>query len=112
MQYFDPEALRSYVADGLVDCPEGVALACEPSAEAVNYESGGHHTGWSVLDEVRCPVTVASGDPSIPGPGSFAAAVADALPSARLEVERTWGHFAPMEHPAAVARRIADALGL
>lgn len=102
------DALHAYVEHGLVPDPSGdgsVHLACRPADEAQIYRGGGAHPGFARLAEVACPVVVACGDE--PGPGAFAAPIAEALPKGRLEPFAQLGHFGPLEAPRRVAASVA-----
>lgn len=111
MNAFDPRALDGYLERGLAEAPDGtVRLACEPADEASVYEMGPVHSAWEHLAEVSCPVTVAVGDTSVPGPAAFAAPVAGRLPHGRLEPHPDLGHFGPLEAPDRIAAAIAGSL--
>jgi pimeloyl-ACP methyl ester carboxylesterase len=49
--------LADYIADGLVETPEGFTLACDPAWEASNYAAQSHDP-WRALKQLDCPVTV------------------------------------------------------
>jgi pimeloyl-ACP methyl ester carboxylesterase len=66
------------------------------------FRGAAAHGGYERLGEVRCPVVVACGGESF-GPAAFAAAVAEALPTGRLERHEHLGHFGPLEAPAELA---------
>jgi len=100
------DALHAYVRHGLVTGDDGeVHLACRPDDESRIYLGGGAHDAFVHLSEVTCPVVVACGRPD-PGPALFAPAVADALPSGRLERLDPLSHFGPMEAPQICAASI------
>ena len=107
------DALHAYVRHGFVTGEDGaVHLACRPTDESQIYRGGGSHGAFDRLGEVRCPVVVACGGEPF-GPAAFASAIADALPSGRLEPHEHLGHFGPLEAPAELAasvRSLADAL--
>lgn len=106
----DPEALREYVEHGFAPGEDGeVHLKCRNEWEAEVYRMGGRHGGWDALASVACPAVVACGGDGGP-PASVAPAVAERLPSGRLERFEDLGHFGPLEAPARVAGRIAAAL--
>ena len=117
MNVFDRRALAGYLERGLVDDPDpsaptgGVRLACEPAVESQVYRMGGRHTAWAHLGDVGVPVTIVAGDPSVPGPGAFAAAIADRLPHGTLEPHPDLGHFGPMQAPDRMAASVAAAFG-
>jgi len=97
------DALHAYVRHGFVAGEDGgVHLACRPEDESQIYRGGGSHGAYDALDEVRCPVVIASGAGPA-GPAAFAAAVADALPAGRLERHAHVGHFGPLEAPLMMA---------
>lgn len=107
-----PAALAAYVQHGFEQLPDGsVRLRCRPEVEASTYEMGGVHHAYDHLGEVRCPVTVVRGTDQVPGPASFAPAIADALPSGHLEDHPELGHFGPLEDPAAMAASVEFAVG-
>jgi len=49
--------LADYLADGLVETPDGFVLACDPAWEASNYAAQGHDP-WRALKRLDCPVQV------------------------------------------------------
>lgn len=107
----DPEALRAYVDFGFSAQPDGsIALKCRPEVEAQVYRMGAKHGAFGRLDQVQCPVTVATGAELPFGPSSFAAAVVAALPHATIERHPDLGHFGPLEDPDAIAVCIRRAL--
>lgn len=118
MNVFDHRALRGYLERGLVRDPSpdapasGVRLACEPAIEAQLYRMGPQHSAWSHFDAVACPVTVVTGDQSVPGPAGFAASIAAELPGGELEVHDDLGHFGPAEAPDRMAESIRTAFHL
>jgi pimeloyl-ACP methyl ester carboxylesterase len=108
---FVPEALRAYVDHGLADRPEGdVALKCRPEVEAATYEGAPAHPGWDRLPEVRCPVTVMTGETTDAVGDGLARLQAGRLPEGRVEGVPGVGHFGPMEDPPLVARVVGAAL--
>ena len=56
--------LADYIADGLIETPEGYTLACDPAWEASNYAAQSHDP-WRALKRLDCPVTVLKAE----GPG-------------------------------------------
>jgi pimeloyl-ACP methyl ester carboxylesterase len=108
----DPEALAAYVTHGFRTADDGsVQLRCRPEVEASTYEMGSVHAAFEHLGEVRCRVTVVRGTDRVPGPASFAPAVAAALPDASLEDHPELGHFGPLEAPQVIADSIEFAVG-
>ena len=57
--------LADYLADGLVETPDGFTLACDPAWEASNYAAQGHDP-WRALKRLDCPVTVLKAEGSSP----------------------------------------------
>ncbi len=111
MDAFDPEVRQLYVAHGFGPDPDGgVRLKCRPEDEARVYEMGAHHSAWSVLDAVTCPVTVVRGTTEGFGPAAMSEPVASRLPHGRLEAHDDLDHFGPMTAPAAIAASILAAL--
>ena len=110
----DPAALHAYVDHGFADQPDGtVTLKCRPETESAVYRMGAAHDAFDHLAEVRCPVVVARGAATGPGPSSFAQPLVDALPHGRLVTFDHLGHFGPLEQPAEVAAAIlVDLAGL
>ena len=49
--------LADYIADGLVETPEGFTLACDPEWEASNFAAQSHDP-WQALKRLDCPVSV------------------------------------------------------
>lgn len=49
--------LADYLADGLVETPDGFALACDPVWEASNYAAQSHDP-WRALERLDCPVRI------------------------------------------------------
>ena len=60
--------LADYIADGLIETPEGYTLACDPTWEASNYAAQSHDP-WRALKRLDCPVTVLKAQG--PGPCSL-----------------------------------------
>jgi len=102
--------LRAYVDHGFVDAEDGtVRLRCRPEVESNVYRMGGAHDGFAHLDEVTCPVTIATGAVTTFGPAAAAGAIVDALPHGRLVASPDRGHFGPLEDPARIPVSIATA---
>ena len=53
--------LADYLADGLVETPDGFTLACDPAWEASNYAAQSHNP-WRALKRLDCSVTVLKGE--------------------------------------------------
>jgi pimeloyl-ACP methyl ester carboxylesterase len=102
-----PECLAAYVEHGFAPTEDdAVVLRCSPEAEAEGYRMGTRHGAWDALGSIRCPVVVARGAETEPGPASMAPMVADRLPHGRLEEHPELGHFGPLADPAGVARSV------
>lgn len=57
--------LADYIADGLIETPEGFTLACDPAWEASNYAAQSHDP-WRALKRLDCPVTVLKAEGTSP----------------------------------------------
>ncbi len=101
------DALHAYVRHGFVADGEGpgVRLACRPADEAAVFRGAAHHGAFDLLDQIHCPVVVACGREDF-GPALFAPAIAEALPSGRLEHFAHLGHFGPLQAPDEVAASV------
>ncbi len=64
---------------------------------------GPRHDGWSLLGQVRCPVTVLRGGDDTGGPAGLAPRIVEHLPAGHLEEHPELGHFGPLEQPDAMA---------
>lgn len=112
MNAFDDDVLRAYVDHGFIRDADGtIHIKCDPEHEAAIYMTGGTHDAFAHLGEVGCPVTVAAGNNTVPGPGLLAGMIADELPDSRLVTFEDLGHFGPLEDPAAVAASVLEAFG-
>lgn len=106
-----PEALAAYVEHGFEPQADGsVQLRCRPETESETYRMGARHDAFDRLDRVGCPVVVARGAETVPGPASFAPAVAERLAHGRLEEHPDLGHFGPLEDPDAIGAAIGHAV--
>ena len=107
----DPQALAAYVEYGFDTLPDGsVTLRCRPEVEAATYEMGPEHDAFEHLGEVTCPVTVARGADTGPGPAALVPGIVAGLANARIEEHPSLSHFGPLEDPAAIAASIAAAI--
>lgn len=107
----DDEVLRAYVEHGFTTRDDGsIHIRCNPDHEALIYMTGGTHDAFEHLGEVMCPVTIASGNNNVPGPGLLGEMIAGALPHGSLVTFDDLGHFGPLENPARVAGSIIEAL--
>ncbi len=98
------DALAAYVRHGFEEGPDGsVTLRCRPEVEAATFEMGPRHDGWSLLGQVRCPVTVLRGGDDTGGPAGLAPRIVEHLPAGHLEEHPELGHFGPLEQPDAMA---------
>ena len=84
--------LADYIADGLVETPEGFTLACDPAWEASNYAAQSHDP-WRALKRLDRPVRVLKAETGSP---CHLSDNVRSLP--RLKVESVPGgtHFFPM----------------
>ncbi len=108
LESLDAKALRAYIECGFAPGRDGIRLKCPPFVEASIYRQGLRHDGFSRLDQVRCPVTVAHGGRSAAMGVSVVRAQADALPSATLVTFPDLGHFGPLEALESVAASILE----
>ena len=84
--------LADYLADGLVDTAEGLALTCDPAWEASNYAAQGHDP-WRALKRLDCPVRVLKAEASSP---CHLSETPRGLPNVTVETVRGGAHFFPM----------------
>lgn len=111
MSVLDPQALAAYVEYGFEPLPDGtVTLRCRPEVEAATYEMGPVHDAFEHLGELTCPVTVARGGDTGPGPAALVPGVVDALPKGRIEEHPQLGHFGPLQDPSSIAAAVASAI--
>ncbi|WP_420480022.1 alpha/beta hydrolase [Brevundimonas sp. FT23028] len=84
--------IADYLADGLVETPEGFTLACRPEWEASNYAAQSHDP-WKALKRVDRPVRILKADA-----GSTCSVAPDArrLPHVSVETVHGGTHFFPM----------------
>jgi pimeloyl-ACP methyl ester carboxylesterase len=92
------DALEAYVGYGLRDLPDGtVELKCRPEHEANMYMMGASLGLFPDLGRIGVPVLVACGETTTSITPDFAAAIAEQIPHATLEVWADRGHFGPIE---------------
>lgn len=98
------DALAGYVAGGFHDLDDGtVHLACHPETEAAVFEGATTYTRDVV--SFAAPTVIASGMiTNDPGPGDWAAAIAQALPNAEHQTYKDLTHFGPFQSPDEIAR--------
>ncbi len=107
---FRADALAAYVEHGFADAPDGaVVLKCLPESEARTFEADAKPL-IGEMDAIGIPVVVARGlrDRS-PGPGAFAAAIAETLPHGTLVAYNHLSHFGPFQDPDTIAEDIIAA---
>ena len=107
---FRADALAAYVEHGFGDAADGtVMLKCLPESEARTFEADAKPL-ISEMDTITVPVVVARGfrDRS-PGPGAFAAAIAETLPHGTLVAYNHLSHFGPFQDPDTIAEDIIAA---
>jgi pimeloyl-ACP methyl ester carboxylesterase len=107
----DPAALRAYVDFGFAELEDGtVRLKCRRDVEAATYEMAVRHGAVERLEEVGCPVVLASGGRTdTPFGPDLMAQLATRLPAGRAEPFPDLGHFGPLEDPTAIAASIRRA---
>jgi hypothetical protein len=84
--------IADYLADGLVEGPDGFALACAPEWEASNYAAQSHDP-WRALKRVGRPVRILkaeAGSTCFPAPGLRG------LPDVSVKTVHGGTHFFPM----------------
>lgn len=104
---WDPRALDLYVAEGLVDRPDGqVQLKCSGETEAAIFEGTGASDLWSSADRVKTPTLIERA-----ARGVFPRAIFERL-AARMADAQVCdidsGHLAPMQHPDRVVAPILE----
>jgi len=84
--------LADYLADGLVETPEGLKLACDPAWEASNYASQSHDP-WRAMKRLDRPVRILKAETA-----STCSVRPDTrgLPNVSVEVVPGGTHFFPM----------------
>jgi pimeloyl-ACP methyl ester carboxylesterase len=101
-----PDALSGYLNHGLVECADGVELACAPEFEAEVYDTAGAHGAMALLGDLDLPVHVMVGDASETYDIAWARKIVDAIPGATLEVVAGGTHFIPFERPEVVVAAV------
>ena len=107
---WDESALSLYVSHGFEATDEGWTLRCAPSVEAEFYRQASNVDTWDRLGEIRCPVTVISGEHSTSHVDPFLGLLLDQFVGADSVILPGVGHLAPMEDPPLVASTIASAV--
>ena len=113
---WERRALDAYLAGALAAGASAVTLACVPTFEGSIYRSRPRGL-WERLGELSCEVVIASGANSrhadgVPGLETTAALYEAMAKEARARVRLPdVGRFAPMEAPAAYARRVGGVRG-
>ncbi|RZJ30607.1 MAG: alpha/beta hydrolase [Brevundimonas sp.] len=84
--------IADYLADGLVETPDGFTLACRPEWEASNYAAQSHDP-WKALKRVDRPVRILKAEA-----GSTCSVSTDPrrLPNVSVETVHGGTHFFPM----------------
>jgi len=108
--HWDRRAMRAYIDGGFRSEAAGVVLKCTPENEAEFFMAATEHRAWDRLGEVAAPCLVIAGEHSTTHGEPFLSALTGRLGKARSEVVAESSHFVWMERPAAVARRVADAI--
>ena len=111
LSVLDPQALAAYIEYGFETLDDGtVTLRCRPEVEAATYEMGPEHDAFEHLGRVTCPVTVARGGDTGPGPAALVPGIVAGLANGRIEEHPELGHFGPLEDPSSIAASIASAI--
>jgi pimeloyl-ACP methyl ester carboxylesterase len=100
------EVLAVYAEEGFRRHSLGgdITIKCDPKTEAAIYGAeSGSGVVWSLLEPLRCPVTLLRGSQSDVWSGAAATGVAERLNADLLEVPEA-GHFGPLESPDKFAR--------
>lgn len=99
-----PDAvLRDYLADGLIDTPEGVRLACSPQWEASNYAAQSHNP-WRALRRFDGPVRILRAEH-----GSLCSVTRPtASRDLQISTVKGGGHLFPLTHPDIVRSAVTD----
>jgi len=84
--------IADYLADGLIETPEGFVLACEPEWEASNYAAQSHDP-WRALGRVDRPVRILRAEA---GSTCFPTRSPPGLPKVTVETVHGGTHFFPM----------------
>lgn len=108
-----PSALDAYLADGLRETADGVALACDPAWEAATFD-GVSTALEQALDALTCPLALAYGALGSTVSQPDATAIASRCSVSPL-YDPTAGHFLPIDRPEAtraLIHALADAAGL
>mmetsp|Transcript_9861 Transcript_9861/g.60042 ORF Transcript_9861/g.60042 Transcript_9861/m.60042 type:complete len:315 (+) Transcript_9861:1933-2877(+) len=109
----DPDALKAYVAHGLVPCEvdglQRYTLKCNPEHEAIIYEEGGKVDVFNLLGRITQPVVLATGDPKVRGPGQYGRQIVHQLSRGRLSVFKEMSHFGPLEKHSVLSQEVIGA---
>ena len=84
--------LADYLADGLVEAPDGFVLACDPAWEASNYAAQSHDP-WRALKRLDRPVRVLKAETGSP---CHLSDNVRSLPRLKVETVPGGTHFFPM----------------
>ncbi len=84
--------LADYLADGLVETPHGLTLACDPAWEASNYAAQSHDP-WRALKRLDRPVRILKGEAGSP---CHPSGTLRGLPHVTVETVHGGTHFFPM----------------
>ncbi len=109
-RHWQPDVLEDYLADGMVDCPQGgVRLRYPPEWEARIFEISPHDL-WPRLRRIAVPTLIVRGERSEAFVPDAARRVERELPGSRVVVIPASTHFVPMERPDELGRVVLDFL--
>lgn len=103
---WDPLVLDLYLDYGFQQTSDGWTLRCLPEVEAEVFRQGSNVDTWNHLGDIRCPVTVVTGQNSDSHQQPYVNMLLERFADSRLVVLDGLSHLAPMEDPQRIARVI------
>ncbi len=111
MDAFDHEVLADYVDHGFTTAEDGsVTLKCRPEYEAGTFGGFAGSDSYRHLDEVACPVVLASGSESLGRDASRDDTLSDRLVQSSRVVLPGLNHFGPQQDPSVLAASVRTSL--